>query len=242
MVALREGKSRCCSLVIIILPQPTVTLSCLCCQGHQVLRLRGGCGSEEEGDDSDYDTSDEERSSQKKKKSKVVTSTPERTEPLAKALSPEMQSIIAKINIKTADTSKQKQKLDERAASVAIHRWGRKNGVDLLERQLTRLDFEGVLQNYGRGGAKVILTTIATLKKCWENGFCDSDSKIHQKCEYCEDELWNNLDQPQETEYSETVEVIVRDQQDTIADTVQEATMVNIFFACIFIQYSYLHL
>ena len=51
MVALREGKSRCCSLLIIILPQPTVTLSCLCCQGHQVLRLRGGCGSGEDDEE-----------------------------------------------------------------------------------------------------------------------------------------------------------------------------------------------
>ena len=169
---------------------------------------------EEEDEDSDYDSDEERR--RNKNKSKWGTSTPERAEGLAQAFSPEIQNMMEKMGVKTADPSKNKQKLDQLAASLAIHRWARKIGVDLLQRSLSRQDYESVLQNYGREGSKLILSSTATLKKCWESTYCSSNSKIHQKCQLCDEAMWENLDvQENQMEDSEParIDIVVQENQ-----------------------------
>ena len=78
----------------------------------------------ESSDDSDYDSAGETK--RKKKKTTDSQSTPQQDHSPRIVLSPEVQKMIKKLGLKTADLSKQKQKLDEVSASLAIHRWSRK--------------------------------------------------------------------------------------------------------------------
>ena len=148
----------------------------------------------ESSDDSDYDSAGETK--RKKKKTTDSQSTPQQDHSARIVLSPEVQKMIKKLGLKTADLSKQKQKLDEVSASLAIHRWGRQTGFTLSKTKLSKEDYEAILTKYGREGNGLISTTVHTLKKCWETTMCNED-KLHDHCELCEDAIWNDFGEDQ---------------------------------------------
>lgn len=107
-------------------------------------------------------------------------------------LSPEIQRMMAKIKVSAADCTKQKQRLNTLAASLAIHRWARKTNFSLKDNQLSDKHFNEVLASYGRQGGGLIITTSQNLRKCWLRDYCDNTSKLHSACILCQEKTWEN--------------------------------------------------
>ena len=146
-------------------------------------KVYGGSGSSDEED---------EETPQKKKK-KCSHKLPEGMPTGSKPLSPVVQRMLEKLAISKADVTKKKQALNKLGASLAIHRWARKNNFPLLQQQLLSTHFRDILSDYGRLGAGVVSTTEITLKKCWQLHYCCEDTKLHKICFLCNEETWGDF-------------------------------------------------
>ena len=128
-----------------------------------------------------------------KKMKKCSQKSPETLPTGSKQLSPVIQSMLEKLAISRADVTKKKQALNKLGASLAIHRWARKNNFPLLQQQLVSRHFRDILFDYGRLGAGVVSTTENTLKRCWQLHYCSEDTKLHEKCFLCNEETWGDF-------------------------------------------------
>ena len=108
-------------------------------------------------------------------------------------LSPEIQRMMTKLNVATADCTKQKQRLDITGAGLAIHRWARKKHFSLMDNQLSDKHFKEVLASYGRQGGGLLITSSQSLRKCWLREYCDTKSKLHIECYLCQEKTWDNF-------------------------------------------------
>ena len=137
--------------------------------------------------------------------------------------SPEIQRMMTKLKVTAADCSKQKQRLDTLAASLAIHRWARKTNFSLQEHQLSEKHFNEVLALYGRQGSGLIITTSQSLKKCWMRDHCENTSKLHNECILCDEKTWDDYEEEanagaDQIETDAVYEQLHESFQDTIPD------------------------
>ena len=148
-----------------------------------------------------------------KKDFKSSSSVPQTTET---QLSPEIQRMMTKIKVSAADCTKQKQRLNTLAASLAIHRWARKTKFSLKDNQLSDANFNEVLASYGRQGGGLIITTSQSLRKCWLRDYCDQTSKLHIECVLCQENTWENYKEGEIADDEEVESVLASEHQEEL--------------------------